>query len=209
MQRHSLASILVTTVTIFQCLWLSLYHVTAQSDQQTSLSVFLPVKASDEVQSLIQGYSKVHPSYRIEIHRTQSGELFDSLRVAVASGKVDGFDVMLISDQNLQTFARMGALADLTDPISKWSEKKQYYTNVWTGSTFQGRMYGVPVDSVITTLTYNSDILQRANVESPPTTWNQLQSIANRLTDSNRFGLCILTGAQPYGRAWSFLPFLW
>src|SRR5205085_11628960 len=74
-------------------------------------------------------------------------------------------------------------------------------------NTFNGDMYGLPFDGESTGLFYRTDLFQAAGITSPPTTWEELQADAAKLTipSKKQYGWIEWGGESAY----YWYPFLW
>jgi multiple sugar transport system substrate-binding protein len=160
----------------------------------------------DEVMSdMVSVYSDENPN--VTINR-RSIPFADFKRTLLSAGAADELpDIVLIDNPDHQAFAALRFLADVTDLAEAWEEGDQYYDGPWASVEYQGRRYGVPHGSNCLALFYNEDILAEVGVE-PPTTWDELRSVAAATSGNDRHGLAV-SGVRSEEGTFQFLPFLW
>ncbi len=108
----------------------------------------------------------------------------DKLTTAVASG--DGPDVVQVGLSLLPTFADAGALEDLTDLIGDYPElaPANFPDSVSPDALDpDGRMLTVPWVSDTRVLFTRTDVLAEAGITAPPSTWEEMRSVAAKLTE--------------------------
>lgn len=113
-------------------------------------------------------------------------------------------DVLMLDNPDLQQIAATGALAPLQDfKIST----EDFAPGVLSAGTYKDKVYGLAPTVNTIALFYNKDILAKAGV-TPPTTWDELEAAAAKLTEGDQYGLAF--NANPtYEGTWQFLPVMW
>jgi multiple sugar transport system substrate-binding protein len=154
---------------------------------------------------LITEYSKVNSSVKIQRTAIPFADLKQKLTQGAASKQLP--DIIVIDNPDHSAFASMGILADLTSEITDWGQANQYFEGPWKSTTWKGKNYGVPNNSNCLALYYNKDIFQSAGV-TPPTTWDELHSIAGKLKKADAYSLSMSLVKSEEG-TFQFLPFLW
>jgi multiple sugar transport system substrate-binding protein len=124
--------------------------------------------------------------------------LHDQLIAAVAGGGLP--DVMRMDIIWTPEFASLGALSEL-DALPGFAElRDQVLPGPLATNAYQGKYFGIPLDTNCQALVYNTDLVPQA-----PTTLDELRSIAEGLKDQpDTFGLA-LGGAGP----WNIFPWFW
>jgi len=106
----------------------------------------------------------------------------DKLTTAVASG--NGPDVVQIGLSLLPTFADAGVLADLTDVLAQHPalDPANFPDAVAPENlSTDGVPLSAPWVADTRVLFYRSDILAEAGIDAPPTTWDEMRSVAKTL----------------------------
>jgi len=108
----------------------------------------------------------------------------EKLTTSVASGQ--GPDVVQIGLSKLRTFADAGALLPLDDLIGTYPglATENFADGVAGAATaVAGQIVSVPWVSDTRVLFYRKDILEAAGFSAPPATWDELRSMAKKLSE--------------------------
>ena len=123
--------------------------------------------------------------------------LHDSLVTAVAGGGTP--DVMRMDIIWTPEFAKLGALAEV-DTMSGFDQiKASVFPGPLATNAYQGKYYGVPLDTNTQVLVYNPKL-----ISTPPTTLDELKAAAIAAKGTNKWGL----GLGGDG-SWNMLPWIW
>ncbi|MEJ5869085.1 sugar ABC transporter substrate-binding protein [Pseudokineococcus sp. 5B2Z-1] len=113
-------------------------------------------------------------------------------------------DVLSIDNPDVQQLADAGALA----PLDQYGVSAEGYSQgVVDANTYEGELYGLQPTTNTLALFYDPAALEEAGVE-PPTTWDELRSAAETLTEGDRYGIAF-SAPPSYEGTWQFLPFMW
>lgn len=93
------------------------------------------------------------------------------------------------------TFAATGDALALDDYIAKDGDKVGF-PNDWQPNSlrnveYKGKTYGVPLHLTCNLLFYNQSMFDDAGIKSPPSTWDEFLSVAQKLTKGNQYGVSI------------------
>ena len=127
-----------------------------------------------EVLTDFEAQENIHVDYRKQSHR----DYRERLEQAIASG--NGPDVFRFH----VTWTAMLAdqLAPMPSSVMTSSEYQQtFYPAAYDGLQLDGQIVGIPLMYDGLALFYNAEILRTAAI-SPPTTWSELRTAANKLT---------------------------
>lgn len=131
------------------------------------------------------------PGYTIKIVTYSS---FDALKAAFdkATGTT-GPDVVVAANDWVPTAAKSGKLAPVT---LTGSQKAQFNPTQFFDLSYQGKLYGVPVDINNVAMIYNTDL-----VKSAPKKFGDMVDFykANKTADGLKAGLCIAGGGMSWG----------
>jgi len=92
--------------------------------------------------------------------------------------------------EEMDTYVKMGLIADLDQYFNTWSEKDQFLPNAIAACEVNGKLYGIPYNINVRGLLYRKDIFAKYNLKVP-TTWSELVTTAASITE--------LTGGKVYG----------
>jgi multiple sugar transport system substrate-binding protein len=113
-------------------------------------------------------------------------------------------DVLMLDNPDLQQIAATGALS----PLDQYGiSTAGYAKGVLQAGTYKGKVYGLAPTVNTIALFYNKTVLDKAGV-TPPTTWDELQADATKLTAGSQYGFAVDANAT-YEGSWQFLPFMW
>lgn len=147
---------------------------------------------------VLPAFAELCPNITVEPVVMPYDGLHDQLIAAVAGGGLP--DVMRMDIIWTPEFASLGALVE-TDSLPGFSELAgQVLPGPLATNRYQGKHYGVPLDTNTQVLVYNTDL-----VPEPPATLDELRQVAEGLADQpDTWGLA-LGGAGP----WNVFPWFW
>jgi ABC-type glycerol-3-phosphate transport system substrate-binding protein len=99
---------------------------------------------------------------------------------ALASGK-NAPDITELGNTDTPTEASLGVLADVSSYVDSWSAKPGIVTGMLANDTQNGNVYAVPWFGGVRGVWYRTDQFKAAGIASPPTTWAQLATDAQKL----------------------------
>jgi raffinose/stachyose/melibiose transport system substrate-binding protein len=128
-------------------------------------------------QKSVADYNATHPDRPVELQQFQNDPYKQKLRVAMGAGTAaDVFSSW--GGGGLKEYVDRGSVENLTDALDRdpaW--KGKFLPNVMTATTFDGKVYGVPLTGMEPVLLYyNKRVFQEAGV-NPPKTWDDLLSL--------------------------------
>lgn len=142
--------------------------------------VWLVTGGFDDVyQRSVADYDAAHPDRQVDLQLYQNDPYKQKLRVAMGAGTpADVFTSW--GGGGLKDYIDTGAVQDLTNELNQdpaW--KGRFFPNVMSATTFDGKTYGVPLNSMEPVLLYyNKRVFADAGVQ-PPKTWDELLSLVN------------------------------
>jgi multiple sugar transport system substrate-binding protein len=128
-------------------------------------------------------FHKLHPNITIKFQNVNADSASQKLTTQIAGGNPP--DVAFVDASATSDFASRQALVNLDDYISRSSVVKpdDYVDAFKTFVTYQGHLWGLPIDGESTGLFYRKDMFAAAGIDGPPTTWDEFQAAAEKLTD--------------------------
>ena len=99
---------------------------------------------------------------------------------ALTSGK-NAPDITELGNTDTPTEASLGVLADITTNVNSWSNKPNLVNGMLENDTQNGVVYAVPWFGGVRGVWYRTDQFKAAGITSPPTTWAQLVTDAQKL----------------------------
>ena len=158
--------------------------------------------ANDSINASIAEFEKANPD--IKVKRTTFA--FADLSKSILQGSVGGQvpDVAVVDVVDNQNFASLGMLKDLSnDGINK----SDFFEGPWSSVVYEGKTYGIPLNSNNLALYYNKQMLKDAGVEVP-TDWASLKDVAKKTTKGDVKGLAI-SAVKSESATFQILPFVW
>ena len=158
--------------------------------------------ANDSINAAIAEFEKANPD--IKVKRTTFA--FADLSKSILQGSVGGQvpDVAVVDVVDNQNFASLGMLKDLSnDGINK----SDFFEGPWSSVVYEGKTYGIPLNSNNLALYYNKQMLKDAGVEVP-TDWASLKEVAKKTTKGDVKGLAI-SAVKSESATFQVLPFVW
>ncbi len=99
---------------------------------------------------------------------------------ALSSGK-NAPDITELGNTDTPTEASLGMLANITSNVNAWSNKSNVVSGMLANDTQSGTIYAVPWFGGVRGIWYRTDQFKAAGITSPPTTWAQLATDAQKL----------------------------
>ncbi|HEY4153273.1 MAG TPA: ABC transporter substrate-binding protein [Pseudolysinimonas sp.] len=171
----------------------------SKQDNTKPLSILIGSSGDAEtaaVKSAVAAWSKTSG---IKATVTVASDLNQQLAQGFSSGKPA--DVFYLSTDALAGYAANGSLYSYGD---KLSNKNDFYPNLVKSFTYDNKLVCAPKDFSTLQLIINTDLWTKAGLTDAdiPTTWDQLQSVAKKLTTGSQTGLVI--GGE-YARIGAFM----
>jgi arabinogalactan oligomer/maltooligosaccharide transport system permease protein len=142
------------------------------------------------LEKLVASWNEAHPGSTVRVLSVPHEAYASKLTSSIPRGQ--GPDLFIFAHERLGDWAGMGLVRDITAELPPGERGAE-------GVTVDGRTYGVPLAVKTLALFYN-----RAMVDAPPATTDELVEIAVRLRDPDRdrFGLAYETGSFFHHVAW-------
>jgi multiple sugar transport system substrate-binding protein len=134
------------------------------------------------VDALVAAWNEKNPDRKINLTYIPHTEMVPKIAQAIASGDVP--DLMGMDLIYGPQFEAAGQLVDVTDKIKDWPELKTASPGHMAVSTYEGRLYGVPLYADVSALFYNKDLFKKAGLdpEKPPTSLAEIREYADKIT---------------------------
>lgn len=134
-----------------------------------------------DVRAMTAAFEKANPGVTVKLEFVAYEALYDKIVASKAAGG-SGYDVVLYDVIWPANFAENGVLVDVTDRLAS-VDKKQVFDGAWATVTYKDKYYGMPWILDTKYLFYNTEILQKAGIASPPKTWAELAEQAKIIKD--------------------------
>jgi sn-glycerol 3-phosphate transport system substrate-binding protein len=168
----------------------SVFAASAVAAEPVQLSFWYPVDVGGGLAKVIDGlvgdFNKTHPD--IQVTATYTGN-YDVTLQKIQASKLAGTlpDVAVTEISSVPVLAALGA-AQPVDELIASSGGKEFLDRFWPSMllncTYDGKVYGVPFQRSTPVMYYNKDAFSEAGLDpdKPPATWEELISIAQKLT---------------------------
>jgi multiple sugar transport system substrate-binding protein len=159
--------------------------------------------------ALAKEFHQIHPNISIKFESVPADSAQTKLTTQIAGGNPP--DVAYVDDGTVGAFAPRGAILNLEDYISKSKAtvKSDYVPAFAKMVSYQGQMFGLPIDGESTALFYRTDEFQKAGISGPPKTWAELEADAKKLTipSEKQYGYALFATTGETSYYW--YPFLY
>ena len=134
------------------------------------------------VDALVAAWNEKNPDRKINLTYIPHTDMVPKIAQAIASGEVP--DLMGMDLIYGPQFEAAGQLVDITDKVKDWPELKTAVQGHMAVSTYDGRLYGVPLYADVSALFYNKDLFRKAGLdpEKPPTSLAEIREYADKIT---------------------------
>ncbi|MDR6553236.1 ABC transporter substrate-binding protein [Paenibacillus qinlingensis] len=145
----------------------------------------------ENMNKVVKAFEEKNPSIKIKLVYTESNEGADQkLLTAVAGGNPP--DIAFFDRFKVGSWAAQGSLTDLTTMATGAGiTKNSYYPFAWDESSYQNKLYAIPLGTDSRLLFYNKDQFKEVGLDpnNPPKTIAELEAAAEKLTikDGKRF----------------------
>ena len=136
------------------------------------------------LQEVTAMFAAQHPEIEL-IQENIPNKDFMAKFTAAVQARTPPHATMVTSDR-LGNMVAMGGLVDLTERVNAWEYKQHFPADRWHGVTVDGKIYGVPAFAFVDWMYYRTDWFEEAGIEGPPTTTEEFQEAAIKLTDPSR-----------------------
>jgi multiple sugar transport system substrate-binding protein len=128
-------------------------------------------------------FHKLHPNITISFQNVNADNASQKLTTQIAGGNPP--DVAFVDASSTADFASRDALVNLDGYIARSSVVKpaDYVDAFKTFVTYNGHLYGLPIDGESTGLFYRKDLFAAAGISGPPKTWDEFMADVQKLTD--------------------------
>jgi multiple sugar transport system substrate-binding protein len=129
---------------------------------------------------LVKQFNKEHPGVNVKMVVQQWADYYQKVPQAVASGR--GPDVGVMHVDTLATNAARNVILPLDDVAKQLNlQADDFASIIWNAGMYQGKRYGIPLDTHPLGFYYNKAHLRKAGVTTVPQTKAQLDDAMQKL----------------------------
>jgi multiple sugar transport system substrate-binding protein len=152
----------------------ALLSLAPQAGAKTVLRVTLAQysnKTGPYFEDLAKAFEQKNPDIEVHYEVVSWDTLQQKLTTEIAGG--DNGDISIIGTRWLVDFVKQGIVAPL-DPYMNQEFRDRFIPVFLKPSEMEGKIYGLPIAASARAMYYNSAILKRAGIDTPPATWDDL-----------------------------------
>ena len=127
---------------------------------------------NSEVDEIVKQFEAQNPDINVNMEYVGYDYVHDKIVTGMAA-KPPAYDAAMIDVIWPDEFIKAGYLLDVTNRITS-DMKSGMFPASWNGVTRNGKVYGMPWLMDVKYFMYNKDMLQKAGISAPPTTWEEL-----------------------------------
>jgi multiple sugar transport system substrate-binding protein len=157
---------------------------------------------------LIEQFNKQDRGFKVTYQEmpVDTGQYFDKLRTQFQAGG-GGIDLILGDVIWPAQFAINGWIVDLSD---RFKDPDAFLPGPIEAATYDGKLWSVPWYTDAGLLYYRQDLLEKSGYSEPPTTWDELQEMAAKVTkDQNIDNGFVFQGDEYEGGVCNGLEYIW
>ena len=125
-----------------------------------------------EIDQIAREFEALNPDIKVSMEYVGYDYVHDKIVTGMAATP-PGYDAAMIDVIWPDEFIKAGYLLDVTNRVTA-DMKANMFPASWNGVTRNGKIYGMPWLMDVKYFIYNKDILTKAGITAPPTTWEEL-----------------------------------
>jgi multiple sugar transport system substrate-binding protein len=145
-------------------------------------------EVSDKAKTVIQKFEAANPNIKIKAELIPFPE-YDQKSLTSLQAK-EGPDILEINSVSLGMFTSKGLVNEIDDLVagSKSVKKDQFYEGGWNTGIYNGKLWGLPLDTGTRIVLYNKDLFKEAGVKEfgNTVTWPELLDAAGKITNKDK-----------------------
>ncbi|HEX9169048.1 MAG TPA: sugar ABC transporter substrate-binding protein, partial [Roseiarcus sp.] len=159
-------------------------------------------------EDVVKGWNDSH-EVKVELVYVPNNAYMDGTKLPTAFASGSGPDLFIISPGDFLRYYNGGVLLDLT-PFMEQASRDDFFPSVIANRMVDGKIYGLPYEVEPMAMYYSVDAFKEIGLtdNDVPKTWDDLLSVAKKLTNAKRFGVLFET-SPGYYQNFTWYPFLW
>ncbi len=134
-----------------------------------------------EIDQIARDFEAQNPDIKVSMEYVSYDNVHDKIVTGMAANP-PGYDAAMLDVIWPDEFIKSGYLLDVTNRVTP-QMKADIFPAAWNGVTRSGKAYGMPWLMDVKYFMYNKDMLQKAGITAPPTTWEELADQAKTIKD--------------------------
>jgi len=127
---------------------------------------------NSEVDQIARQFEAQNPDIKVNMEYVGYDYVHDKITTGMAANP-PAYDAAMIDVIWPDEFIKAGYLLDVTNRVTP-DMKANMFPASWNGVTRNGKIYGMPWLMDVKYFMYNKDMLQKAGIAAPPTTWEEM-----------------------------------
>jgi multiple sugar transport system substrate-binding protein len=157
-------------------------------------------------ETIIPAFNAVYPNVEIDAQQIPDTDMRQKLLTAAAGGETP--DVARLDIVQTPEFANLGALAALDDLNPEFATYSQaFYPGPLATNSFQGKSYGLPLDTNTRVVFYNPALFEEAGISAPPVTIDDFTAASEKIMALGKDGVAAFSEGGT--GSWNVLPWFW
>jgi multiple sugar transport system substrate-binding protein len=136
---------------------------------------------TSEIDEVARAFEAQNPDIKVSMEYVGYDNLHDKIVTGMAA-KPPAYDAVMVDVIWPDEFIKAGYVLDVTDRVTP-QMKSDMFPAAWNGVTRNGKVYGMPWLMDVKYFMYNKDMLQKAGITAPPTTWEEMADQAKTIKD--------------------------
>ena len=132
-----------------------------------------------EIDQIARDFEAQNPDIKVNMEYVAYDSVHDKIVTGMAA-KPPAYDAAMIDVIWPDEFIKAGYLLDVTNRVTP-DMKANIFPASWNGVTRNGKVYGMPWLMDVKYFMYNKDMLQKAGITNPPTTWEEMMDQAKAI----------------------------
>jgi multiple sugar transport system substrate-binding protein len=134
------------------------------------------------LEQVLQDFEAKFPAIRV-VWEPVTQQYAEKLQTDLAAGTAA--DVFYVDSLLSPDLAARGVLLPLDEPMAGAGVRTEdFYVGLIEAFQWQGKTYGLPKDWSSLAMVYDPQAFEGASIAAPPTTWDELRSVAQELLDA-------------------------
>ncbi len=126
----------------------------------------------EEIDQIARDFEAANPDVKVVMEYVGYDYVHDKIVTGMAATP-PGYDAAMLDVIWPDEFIKAGYLLDVTSRVTA-DMKTNMFPASWNGVTRNGKIYGMPWLMDVKYFMYNKDLLSKAGIAAPPTTWEEL-----------------------------------
>jgi multiple sugar transport system substrate-binding protein len=168
-----------------------------------TITVWAMGAEGENLPKLAKEFESANPGVKIQVTAIPWDAAHDKFTTAITANKTP--DVAMVGTTWMGEFAGLGAI----DPTPAQIDKSVFFEGAQKTTEVGGTSYGIPWYVETRLVYYRTDLAKKAGINSPPTDWEGLKSMAKAMQDKAgaKWGIGLQAGGV--GSWQSVMPFAW